>query len=146
VVRDQIRLPDHVGRRSKTIECIFHSTRPNFVAALQQQLGLRFDNAFAPEPVRVIDKIEWPVVHLCGIPLRHQTSLAFRRRLSALAALVDIATKVDHSPADERRLATAVAAHIHDRRSTVSFLLMHLQSGLELEMVRGLLCDSHTSK
>ena len=36
------------------------SNAPNFLAAWSEQLGLRFDNQVAPEPVLVIDKIEPP--------------------------------------------------------------------------------------
>ena len=36
------------------------SNTPNFLAALEDQLGLRFDNRQAPEPVLVIDNIEPP--------------------------------------------------------------------------------------
>lgn len=36
------------------------SNTPNFLAALDEQLGLRFDNQQAPEPVLVIDHIEPP--------------------------------------------------------------------------------------
>lgn len=36
------------------------STAPNFLAALQEQLGLSLDNQLAPEPVLVIEKIEPP--------------------------------------------------------------------------------------
>lgn len=34
---------------------------PNFLVALREQLGLRFNNQLAPEPVLVIDKIEPPI-------------------------------------------------------------------------------------
>jgi uncharacterized protein (TIGR03435 family) len=34
---------------------------PNFLAAFQEQPGLRFDNQLAPKPVLVIDKIEPPI-------------------------------------------------------------------------------------
>ena len=36
------------------------SHAPNFLAALPEQLGLRFDNQLAPAPVLVIDRIEPP--------------------------------------------------------------------------------------
>ena len=39
------------------------SNAPNFLAALEEQLGLRFDNQMAPEPVLIIDKIERPIEH-----------------------------------------------------------------------------------
>jgi uncharacterized protein (TIGR03435 family) len=37
------------------------SNARNFLAALQEQLGLRFDNQLAPEPVLIIDNIERPI-------------------------------------------------------------------------------------
>ena len=37
------------------------SSAPNFLAALQEQLGLRLDHELAPEPVLVIDRIEPPI-------------------------------------------------------------------------------------
>ena len=39
------------------------STAPNFLAALQDQLGLKLDSQLAPEPVLVIDKIESPTAN-----------------------------------------------------------------------------------
>jgi uncharacterized protein (TIGR03435 family) len=37
------------------------STAPRFLAALEEQLGLKLDSQLAPEPVLVIDKIERPI-------------------------------------------------------------------------------------